>query len=217
MLHDAPVLALAFSRDSELLASGDQQGRVKVWRVRTGQCLRRFDSAHSQGVTSLAISRDGTQVLSSSYDTLVRCVRWALGGRGAERPAKVTPSGINGQCGTGQLFFWFVSHTVVGSRVQCAACTLPTPSPLPFLPARTPGPCPCHLQSAGADATVRVWDAKSCDCTFVFRPPQASATGEAPVVGVLLNPQNVDQMLVCPRGPTLYLMTLQGQVGGVQG
>lgn len=43
--------------------------------------------------------------------------------------------------------------------------------------------------SAGADATVRVWDAKTCDCTFVFRPPQASATAEAPVVSVALNPQ----------------------------
>lgn len=36
---------------------------------------------------------------------------------------------------------------------------------------------------------MRVWDAKTCDCTFVFRPPQASATAEAPVVSVALNPQ----------------------------
>ena len=86
-----------------------------------------------------------------------------------------------------------------------------------FVNAGVYSPDGSQVVSAGADATVRVWDAKSCDCTFVFRPPQASATGEAPVVGVLLNPQNVDQMLVCPRGPTLYLMTLQGQVGGVQG
>ena len=86
-----------------------------------------------------------------------------------------------------------------------------------FVNAAVYSPDGSQVVSAGADATVRVWDAKSCDCTFVFRPPQASATGEAPVVGVLLNPQNVDQMLVCPRGPTLYLMTLQGQVGGVQG
>ena len=74
-----------------------------------------------------------------------------------------------------------------------------------------------QVVSAGADATVRVWDAKSCDCTFVFRPPQASATAEAPVVGVALNPQNVGQLLVATRGPTLYLMTLQGQVGRRRG
>lgn len=50
-------------------------------------------------------------------------------------------------------------------------------------------PPACQVISAGADATVRVWDAKTCDCTFVFRPPQASATAEAPVVSVALNPQ----------------------------
>lgn len=71
---------------------------------------------------------------------------------------------------------------------------------------------PRQVVTAGADATVRVWDAKSCDCTFVFRPPQATPASEAPVVGVALNPQNVDQVLVATRSPTLYLMTLQGQV-----
>lgn len=60
---------------------------------------------------------------------------------------------------------------------------------------------------------MRVWDAKTCDCTFVFRPPQATPASEAPVVGVALNPQNVDQIVVATRSPTLYLMTLQGQVG----
>jgi hypothetical protein len=32
---------------------------------------------------------------------------------------------------------------------------------------------------------------------------------------VIVNPRNVEQVVVCTRSPTLYLMTLQGQVGRV--
>ena len=45
------------------------------------------------------------------------------------------------------------------------------------------------------------------------RPPQSSETGEQAVNSVHLNPQNVDQIYVCTRAPTIFLMTLQGQVG----
>uniref|UniRef100_A0A3N7G159 Uncharacterized protein n=1 Tax=Populus trichocarpa TaxID=3694 RepID=A0A3N7G159_POPTR len=64
MMHDDPVLCV----DSEMLASGAKDGRIKVWCTRTGQCLRCIECAHSQGVTSLAFSCDGSQLLSASFD-----------------------------------------------------------------------------------------------------------------------------------------------------
>ncbi|KAI8818122.1 WD40-repeat-containing domain protein [Fimicolochytrium jonesii] len=72
MLMESAVLCLAFSRDSETLASGGQDGRIKVWKVATGQCTRRLVPAHAQGVTSVAFSADGTQLLSSSFDMTIR-------------------------------------------------------------------------------------------------------------------------------------------------
>jgi WD40 repeat-containing protein SMU1 len=41
MMMEEAVLCLAFSRDSEMLASGSQDGKLYVWRVQSGQCLRR--------------------------------------------------------------------------------------------------------------------------------------------------------------------------------
>lgn len=74
MMMEEAVLCMSFSRDSEMLASGSQDGKVKVWRIQTGQCLRRFEKAHIKGVTCLQFSRDNSQVLSASFDATIRCV-----------------------------------------------------------------------------------------------------------------------------------------------
>ncbi|KAL2098162.1 hypothetical protein ACEWY4_007369 [Coilia grayii] len=71
MMEDA-VLCLAFSHDSEILASGAQDGKIKVWRIQSGQCLRRFERAHSKGVTCLNFCKDSSQLLSASFDQTIR-------------------------------------------------------------------------------------------------------------------------------------------------
>ena len=62
MMMEEAVLGLTFSRDSEMLATGSEGGNIYVWKITTGQCLRKFEKAHSKGVTSLQFSKDNSQV-----------------------------------------------------------------------------------------------------------------------------------------------------------
>lgn len=72
MMHDEAVLCVAYSSDSEYLASCSQGGKIKVWKVSTGQCLRKFNQAHNKGITSVCFSKEGTQLLTSSFDHTAR-------------------------------------------------------------------------------------------------------------------------------------------------
>lgn len=66
------VLCSAMSKDGEFLATGSQTGAIKVWNLQSGACVRRFDQAHPQGVTSVSFSKDGSQLLSTSFDATAR-------------------------------------------------------------------------------------------------------------------------------------------------
>lgn len=72
MMHEKAVIAVAFSKESELLATGCQDGQLKVWRVATGQCARRYERAHGEGITHISWSKDSTQLLTASFDHTAR-------------------------------------------------------------------------------------------------------------------------------------------------
>jgi len=74
MCHDdgVSILALKVSKDSELLASGDSQGTIMIWKLSDGTVLREFRNAHGGAVSCLDFSQDSSKVLSASQDSTCR-------------------------------------------------------------------------------------------------------------------------------------------------
>ena len=68
MMMEEAVLGLTFSRDSKMLATGSEGGNIYVWKITTGQCLRKFEKAHSKEVTSLMFSKDDSQVFHHYFN-----------------------------------------------------------------------------------------------------------------------------------------------------
>jgi WD40 repeat protein len=44
MLHRKSVLSLNFSKDDKILASGDAEGTIRVWKFSEGKKLREIDT-----------------------------------------------------------------------------------------------------------------------------------------------------------------------------
>jgi WD40 repeat-containing protein SMU1 len=99
MMEDA-VICVAFSRDSEMLASGGQDGKVKIWKIQTGQCLRRIENCHSKGVTCIEFSKDSAQIVTSSFDCTIRyvCFNSALAMHHTYTPASVCTALSRANC-----------------------------------------------------------------------------------------------------------------------
>ena len=66
-----PVMSVAFSRDGEMLASGGEDGTVKLWDVRTKQELSTL-KGHAATVIEPAFCPDGRTLASVSYDGTVK-------------------------------------------------------------------------------------------------------------------------------------------------
>ncbi|KAF7970641.1 hypothetical protein HWV62_23370 [Athelia sp. TMB] len=71
--HTSRVLAVAFSPDGLRIASGSQDGFVRVWDAETGALIAAPFEGHTKGVSSVAFSPDGQWIASGSADYSV-CV-----------------------------------------------------------------------------------------------------------------------------------------------
>jgi periodic tryptophan protein 2 len=69
--HFFDVNVLAYSPDGRLIATGGDDGKVKIWNTSSGFCFVTFAN-HSAPVTAVEFSLTGTVVFSSSLDGTVR-------------------------------------------------------------------------------------------------------------------------------------------------
>lgn len=61
--HEGPAYSVAVTPDGKLLASGDANGRIRIWELETGREVTSF-MAHDGEVRALAFSPDGSRLAS---------------------------------------------------------------------------------------------------------------------------------------------------------
>ena len=75
MQDDFLCTSIAFSPKGDILASGSVERVVKLWDIRTGDCLATLEG-HEYPVLALAFSPDGNELVSGSGDTTL--MTWDL-------------------------------------------------------------------------------------------------------------------------------------------
>jgi WD40 repeat protein len=69
--HEGKVNSEAFNGSGKLMASGSNDGTVRLWNTQTKMCVAVL-KGHTNGVKSVTFSPDGQQLASGSYDCTVR-------------------------------------------------------------------------------------------------------------------------------------------------
>ena len=74
MLHRKAVLSLTFSRDDKILASGDAEGIIRVWKFAEGKKLREIDTQGGEncGISGLLLTSNNAQLLAGCLDKCIR-------------------------------------------------------------------------------------------------------------------------------------------------
>ena len=129
--HRNTVWSLAFSPDSQLLASSSGDKTIKLWQLKSGELLRAFPGAHSDTIWSIGISQNGQTLVSGSGDKTVKIwnlntgklLRTLVGHKDAVRSVAVSSDGKIVASGsadktvkiwnlnTGQLLHTLTGHT----------------------------------------------------------------------------------------------------------
>ncbi|MBD2449757.1 AAA family ATPase [Nostoc sp. FACHB-152] len=162
------VLAAAFSPDGELLATGDDQGDVNLWRVTDGQ-LHLTLKGNALAIKSLCFSSDGQTLISHSTDQTIQF--WDINtGQTVRTIQRYTSQVLAIACtATGSIL---VSR---GRNQTVSLWDLSTGKSLATLQDQTNQiqvVALSHdgelLATAGGDEPIRLWNAQTGECLHSF-------------------------------------------------
>ncbi|BGP15986.1 hypothetical protein JCM10213_004802 [Rhodosporidiobolus nylandii] len=159
--HYFDMNTLSFSADGQQVATGGDDGKVKIWNSTSGFCFVTFED-HSSAISAVEFAKQGQVVFSASLDGTVRAfdlIRYR-NFRTFTTPSPVQfnslavdPSGeIVCAGGTGDGFEIYMWSTQTGKLVDVLAGHEGPVAALAFSPTGD------RLVSASWDKSIRVWD-----------------------------------------------------------
>ncbi len=194
--HGSPVRSIAFSRDEAQLVTGGGRyeagvsdiNDARLWDFRAGKVLRHF-GGHAQNLSGVAISSDGRQILTASFDGTVRL--WSNGANpgfvevlAVQRPRAANRAAVFSGDGNSILIAgdegvvrrWNVTNqrfdVRLGGEVAVPRAAVVSPDKLKFASANSDGTVRLFTIATGAGTT---WALSRTDslASIVFSPDSA--------------------------------------------
>jgi len=209
--------ACQFSPDGQYLVTGSVDGFIEVWDYLTGKLkpLKYQDEdqfmMHEAAVLALAFTKDGEHLASA--DQQGRLKVWQIKtGKCLRRFPKAHTQGIT-SCKFSRDGF----KILTGSYDQTVRIHgLKSGKTLKIFRGHTSyvndvvwvqnG---AQIASCGADGSVRVWDSKTTELVHTF---SVGNSLDIAVNSIKVMPRNQEQLVVCNRSNTVYIVNLQGAV-----
>jgi WD40 repeat-containing protein SMU1 len=208
MMHENTILSLAFSPDSEMVASGCAAGEIKIWKIRTGTLLVHYPSAHSGPIKGLCFGMNGTHVYSGSTDGTARLHGLRSGN---------TLRDYTGHAGE-------VTCVTLSRRKDMARSSSSSSSSSSDGSNNSDSSDGERLITGSIDGTVRVWNTRTATCLRVFtttqlRPPNDEEDQERDDAGITYEiydirtipklRSNEEHVIVCNGTSSIYMLNVE--------
>ncbi|KAF9358802.1 hypothetical protein BGX26_000874 [Mortierella sp. AD094] len=170
---DKGVECLAFSTKGDYIASGIEDGKVRLWEVSTGDCIHTLQG-HEWGASSVAFSPKGDRIVSGSKDSTVilwdvetgNCIHTLKGHNDQVSSVVYSPKGDRFASAS-----W--DKTVLLWDVETGNCIHVLQGHIYKIIKIVYSPKGDRIASTSDDSTVRLWDVVTGDCILTFQAGDA--------------------------------------------